>query len=122
MTSGCPMCGDPFPCLKHGKPGHTLTEGHHLMRSTRTRAAIAVAAALLGLGALAGCDSKTTEPFKDAPRSHVNNGTPMDVVRGSDGFSNVGTKCDHGNRLYVAYHGDNPYAAVAVVPQDPTCH
>lgn len=39
----------------------------------------------------------------------------------SDGFSNLGTKCDHGNRVYVVYHGDNPYGSVAVVPADPTC-
>lgn len=87
------------------------------------RRTAALAAALTAIAALtlAGCDNKASEPFKDAPRSGVNNGTPMDVVRGSDGFSNVGTKCDHGNRVYVAYHGDSPYAAIAVVPQDPTC-
>ncbi|MFF0139733.1 hypothetical protein ACFYRN_25175 [Streptomyces sp. NPDC005227] len=93
------------------------------MRLTRTRAALA-AIALLAALSLTGCDwgdNKTSEPFKDASRSHVNNGSPMDVVRGSDGFSNVGTKCDHGNRLYVAYHGDSAYAAIAVVGQDPTC-
>jgi hypothetical protein len=38
-----------------------------------------------------------------------------------DGFSNVATKCDHGNRLYVAFHGDNVYAALTVVANDPTC-
>lgn len=93
------------------------------MRFTRTGAALAALALLSVLG-LAGCDfsdNKASEPFKDAPRSHVNNGSPMDVVRGSDGFTNVGTKCDHGNRLYVAYHGDSAYAAIAVVGQDPTC-
>jgi hypothetical protein len=91
------------------------------MRSSRTRTALIAAAVLAAIG-LTGCDTKTSEPFKDAPRSHVNNGVPMDVVRGSDGFSNLGTKCDHGNRVYVAYHGDSAYAAVAVVPQDPTCN
>ncbi|GAA0641376.1 hypothetical protein GCM10009548_01970 [Streptomyces malaysiensis subsp. malaysiensis] len=82
-------------------------------------ASAALAVALVG-GATA-CDSKYSEPFHDAPRSHQNNNAPMDVVNGSDGFSNLGTKCDHGNRVYVAYHGDEKYAAVAVVPQDPTC-
>ena len=77
-----------------------------------------VAVSVLGLSA---CDNKFTEPFKDAPRSGVSNSTPMDVVQGSDGFSNVGTKCDHGNRIYVAYHGDEKYAALAVVPSDPSC-
>jgi hypothetical protein len=88
---------------------------------TRTVVAALTAIAVLSLTA-ESCDNKISEPYKDAPRSHVNNGAPMDVVRGSDGFSNVGTKCDHGNRIYVAYHGDSPYAAVAVVPQDPTCN
>lgn len=81
------------------------------------------AAGLVALAALSltSCDNKLTEPFKDAPRSGIDNNTPMDVVNGSDGFSNLGTKCDHGNRVYVAYHGNSNYAAVAVVPQDPTC-
>ncbi|WP_432169113.1 hypothetical protein [Streptomyces sp. 1222.5] len=94
------------------------------MRTSRTRIAVAALAAIavLGLTAASCDDNKVSEPFKDAPRSHVNNGAPMDVVRGADGFSNVGTKCDHGNRVYVAYHGDDKYAAIAVVPQDPTCH
>lgn len=65
--------------------------------------------------------SKAVEPFKDAPGSAVVNDAPMDKVLMSDGFSNVGTKCDHGNRLYVAFHGDGTYAAIAVVPADVTC-
>lgn len=75
----------------------------------------------LGVIALTGCGDKFTEPFKDAPRSHNDNGTPADLVRMPDGFSNAATKCDHGNRVYIAYHGDNRYAAIAVVPADPTC-
>ncbi|MEV0403446.1 hypothetical protein [Actinoallomurus sp. NPDC050550] len=38
-----------------------------------------------------------------------------------DGFSNLATKCDHGNRVYSAYKGDSNRAAVTVVPNDPTC-
>jgi hypothetical protein len=87
------------------------------MRTTRIAAAVLVAVAAFSL---TSCD-KFTEPFQDAPRSGVDNNTPMDVVTGSDGFSNLGTKCDHGNRVYVAFHGDSKYAAIAVVPQDPTC-
>lgn len=91
------------------------------MYSTRARTALAALALLTVLG-LAGCGGdKNNEPFKDAPRSDAVNASPMDIIRGSDGFSNVGTKCDHGNRLYVAYHGDSGYAAIAVVSQDPTC-
>lgn len=77
----------------------------------------AVAALVLLTGA--GCD-KYTEPWKDAPRGVVNEG-PADVGTMPDGFSNFSTKCDHGNRVYVVYHGDNPYGSIAVVPQDPTC-
>jgi hypothetical protein len=91
------------------------------MRSTRTRIAIAAAGAAVGLVALTGCMDKYSEPFKDAPRSHTDNGAPADLIRMPDGFSNLATKCDHGDRIYVAYHGDNKYAAIAVVPQDPSC-
>jgi hypothetical protein len=64
---------------------------------------------------------KVTEPWKDAPRSGVTNDDPADTITMPDGFNNTATKCDHGNRIYVTYHGDNPYGSIAVVPQDPTC-
>lgn len=70
---------------------------------------------------LGACTGKATEPFKDAPGSGVVNNSPADKITMPDGFSNVTTKCDHGNRIYVAFHGDLGYAAIAVVPQDPTC-
>jgi hypothetical protein len=79
------------------------------------------ALAVISLVFLAGCGSKAVEPFKDAPGSSVVNQAPADKVLMPDGFSNVTTKCDHGNRIYVAFHGDSAYAAIAVVPQDPTC-
>lgn len=91
-------------------------------RTTRIGAAIAVGVAAvttLSLG-LAGC-AKFTEPFKDGPRSGVVNKTPADLIEMPDGFSNTATKCDHGNRIYVIYHGDHPYGTVAVVPHDLTC-
>lgn len=91
------------------------------MSKPRIRIAIAATAAAVGLLALGGCSSKFTEPFKDAPRSGNDNGAPMDVIRMSDGFSNVGAKCDGPNRVYVAYHGDNAYASVFVVANDPRC-
>lgn len=82
---------------------------------------IASAAAVLVLAAgLTGC-GKMTEPYKDAERGATNDG-PADTVSFPDGFSNMATKCDHGNRLYSAFHGDNPYGAIAVVPGDPTCN
>ncbi|MFC0108290.1 hypothetical protein [Kibdelosporangium aridum] len=69
------------------------------------------------------CDwgDKVTEPFRDASRSGVTNSDPADVIEMPNGFTNMATKCDHGNRLYIGYHGDAPYGAVAVVPADPTC-
>lgn len=69
--------------------------------------------------ALTGC-GKVTEPYKDAPRGTQNSGA-ADTIAMPDGFSNVATKCDHGNRVYVAFHGDSPYASLAVVANDPTC-
>lgn len=64
---------------------------------------------LLFVGAilvLAGCAS--------APRG-AEDKRPGDVVLFPDGYDNAATKCDHGNRVYVAGHG------IAVVPRDPTC-
>lgn len=77
-----------------------------------------VAAGALLLGAC-GTD-KGTERFKDAGRGSTNNGD-ADTVTFPDGFSNVATKCDHGNRVYVAFKGDANRAAIAVVAADPTC-
>lgn len=71
--------------------------------------------------AVGGCGAKQVEPYKDAPRSSNDNGAPADIVRMPDGFSNVADKCDHGNRVYVIFKGDNTYGALAVVPNDPTC-
>jgi len=64
---------------------------------------------------------KATEQFNDAPRSDVENDNPADIITFPDGFSNVATKCDHGNRVYVIFKGDSAYGSVHVVPQDPTC-
>ncbi|NUK20542.1 MULTISPECIES: hypothetical protein [Streptomyces] len=86
---------------------------------SRFTAAVAVTAVLV-VGATA-CENKFSEPFKDAPRSGVNNGEPMDVIRMSDGFSNVGAKCDGPNRVYVVYHSDKAYGSIAVVANDPRC-
>lgn len=71
---------------------------------------------------LAGCtDGKFSEPFKDAPRSGTDNGAPADLIRMPDGFSNAASKCDGPNRVYVLYHGDQPYGSIAVVANDPRC-
>lgn len=73
--------------------------------------------------ALAGCDfgNKVTQPWNDAPRTSVVNKAPADVIAMPDGFNNLATKCDHGNRIYVSFHSDASYAAVAVVAHDPSC-
>ncbi|MEV6791300.1 hypothetical protein AB0M87_04710 [Streptomyces sp. NPDC051320] len=92
------------------------------MRSARTRTITAALTAAAALVLLSGCGAKASEPFKDAPRSGKDNGTAADLVRMPDGFSNAATKCDHGNRIYSAYHGDNKTASIAVVPADPTCN
>lgn len=38
-----------------------------------------------------------------------------------DGFSNLASKCDGPNRVYVIFHNDSAYGAVAVVANDPRC-
>lgn len=70
---------------------------------------------------LTGCSEKVKEPFRDAPQSGVRNSEPRDIIENPDGFSNLATGCDHGNRFYVPYKGDQNRAAVAVVPNDPSC-
>jgi hypothetical protein len=87
------------------------------------RQAVTAALAILFVAAafLAGCGNKFTQPFQDAPRTGVVNSQPADIIDMPDGFNNVATKCDHGNRLYVSYHGDGPYGFLATVPHDPTC-
>ena len=81
------------------------------------RKLLAIFVLLIGLAA---CSEKTQEP-KDAPRSDYTNSDPADIIRMPDGFSNAATKCDHGNRVYVVYHGNSAYAAIAVVADDPSC-
>lgn|GEM_PF-1489061 len=88
-------------------------------RSGLLMGAGAAVALLTTMALLGGCE-KLAEPFNDAPRG-IENNAPADIITNPDGFSNVATKCDHGNRLYVAFHGDSAYAAITVVPADPTC-
>jgi len=70
--------------------------------------------------ALTGCMGKTNEPFKDADQGSRNN-DPADTITMPDGFSNVATKCDHGNRIYVLFKGDKSYGSIAVVPDARGC-
>lgn len=83
--------------------------------------AAAIVAVALALVLLASCGTdKATEQFKDAPRGQYDK-TTANVMAFPDGFSNVAHKCDGPNMVYVAFHGDSGYAAVAVVPDDPRC-
>lgn len=92
------------------------------MRMRTHRILLGVGALVLGVGGVVACDtSKFTEPFKDAPRSGREDGGPMDVIRMSDGFSNLGFKCVDGNGVYVLYHGDKAYGGLFVVAADPRC-
>jgi hypothetical protein len=81
-----------------------------------------IIAAVLAATVLFGAEScdKANEPFKDADRGTTND-DKADTITFPDGFSNAATKCDHGNRVYVVFHGDSTYGSIAVVPNDPTC-
>jgi hypothetical protein len=80
---------------------------------------VAIIAAMLAALLLTGC-SKMSEPFKDAERGKTND-DPADTITFPDGFSNVATKCDHGNRVYVIFKQDKPYGSLAVVPNAEGC-
>lgn len=83
-------------------------------------AAIAMTVILTGSFGLSACSGKALEPFNDADVSNQNKG-PAEVINMPDGFSNVATKCDHGNRVYVVFHSNSAYGSVAVVANDPSC-
>lgn len=86
---------------------------------------VVVVAGVLAAGlVLAGCQiggDKVNEQFKDAPRTAQINNTAAQVVTMPDGFSNLATKCDNGNRIYVVFHNNSAYGSVAVVPNAPGC-
>lgn len=91
----------------------------HSPRRRVTKIALVASAAAAAL-ALASCGMKASEPFRDADRGATNS-APADVIEMPDGFSNLATKCDHGNRIYVIFKGDDLYGSIAVSPQDPSC-
>ena len=90
------------------------------MNMSRKKIAAVIAGAALFGGACNTGFAKITERFKDAPRGSVNNG-PGDIITMPDGFSNVSAKCDGPNRVYVVFHSNSAYGAVAVAPNDPRC-
>ena len=91
------------------------------MKLTRTHAVSAAigGAIVLALAFLGGC-AKITEPLKDAQVSHRISG-PAEVGSMPDGFNNFAEKCDdHGNRIFVIFHGDGTYGSVFAM-RYPTC-
>jgi len=76
----------------------------------------AIGAAIVGaLVLLNSCSGKALEPFNDSGVSAHYNG-PAATGNMPDGFSNWATKCaDPGHRIYVAFHGDSAYGAIAVI-------
>jgi hypothetical protein len=76
---------------------------------------------VLGFGTVAASCDKASEPYKDGPRSGTVNKNESDIIESPDGFSNMSSICDHGNRIYGAYHGNANRAAITAVPRDPTC-
>lgn len=78
---------------------------------------IVVALVLLG-----GCfTEKAKEPFRDAPQSKIRNTHASDIIEMPDGFSNLASKCDGPNRIYVAFKADANRASISVVKDDPRC-
>lgn len=63
----------------------------------------------------AGCGSNDADV---SGRDHA----PAEAINFPDHFSSVATKCNHGNRVYVADHGSRSSpSTVAVVAHDPSC-
>lgn len=86
---------------------------------TRRQLALSVAAGAALSLALTGC-GKAMEPYNDAPVGTQNKGS-ADIMNFPDGFSNVAAKCDGTTRVYVVFHADLSYGAVAAVPNSPEC-
>lgn len=80
-----------------------------------------IPALLIGALLFSGCMDKETEPWHDAPTSDVRNDDPADIINMPDGFSNLASKCDGPNRVYVAFKGDANRASIFVVANDPRC-
>lgn len=87
---------------------------------TKKKLALILAGAALFGGACNTGLNKITERFKDAPRGATNDG-PADIITMPDGFSNVSSKCDGPNRVYVVFKSNSAYGSVAVAPNDPRC-
>lgn len=91
------------------------------MNTTFATSLKVAASAAVGVVLMTSCGDKSMEPYQDAGRAGKIDKTPAQVVAFPDGFSNVASKCDGPNRVYVAYKGDSNRAALAVVKDDPRC-
>lgn len=87
----------------------------------RTSLVVVVVAVLAFVTLLGACSSKAQEPFRDAPKTETRNNDPAQIIEMPDGFSNLASKCDGTNRIYVIFKADQNRGAVAVVPNDPRC-
>ena len=96
------------------------TAKHHFTPTRHLWPAIAALAAVLLILAVTGCSNKYSQYGNDAKRTGVVNTEPADIITLPDGFSNLATKCDHGNRVYVLFHGDSGYGSVFAL-HDPAC-
>lgn len=87
----------------------------------RTATLLAAVAVLLVVAFGAGaCSQKQQEQFRDAPTS-TRDKSAVELYDNADGYTNWSEKCDkHGNRVFVAFHNDGAYAAIAAI-KDPTC-
>jgi hypothetical protein len=94
---------------------------NNLKRFIRTLPVKMVVVTLAVIVIMSACSDKATERFRDGPRSDIVNDDPADIIEFPDGFSNLATKCDHGNRVYTAFKADNNRAAITVSPRDPSC-
>jgi hypothetical protein len=97
-----------------------MTSTFRRPKKLATAVTIAAALAALVFTSAASCSEKR----QDAGVSGRNTG-PADVINMPDGYSNVASKCEGPNRVYVIYHGSfddpKPYGSIAVVANDPRC-
>lgn len=83
-------------------------------------AAVSTASVVSALLLVTGCGNKANESSQDSG-INARDTSGAEILNFPDGFTNVATKCSHGDRVFVAFHNDGSYASIAVVGQDPTC-
>lgn len=77
--------------------------------------------AVFAVPTLTACGDKAKEQFQDSGIKERYKAY-VQVYDNADGFSNVSEFCDNGgNMIIVPFHEDQPYTAVAVIPNDKRC-